>query len=183
MIKPCLFTALTTIFAFGSLYFSGIKPVMDFGLMMCLGLTVTLITSFIFLPIVLSKFKFESNLVDPKIGRNIFLIIASNYQMLTIFLFLFLLLVGLYGSQLLKVENSFVDYFKKDTEIYKGMTIIDQKLGGTTPLDIVIQFNDSMERVIEEEEEDFLDFGIEYNPSDYWFTKEKINIIKDIHEQ
>lgn len=185
MIKPCLFTALTTIFAFGSLYFSGIKPVMDFGLMMCLGLTITLITSFIFLPIVLSKFKLKSNLVDSKIRRNIFLIIASNFQMLTIFLFLFLLLIGLYGSQLLKVENSFVDYFKKDTEIYKGMTIIDQKLGGTTPLDIVIQFNDSMEKVIEEEEDDdddFLDFGIEYDPSDYWFTKEKINIIKDIHD-
>ena len=82
MIKPCLFTALTTIFAFGSLYFSGIKPVMDFGLMMCLGLTITLITSFIFLPIVLSKFKLKSNLGDPKIRRNIFLfiLIIKNYS-------------------------------------------------------------------------------------------------------
>ena len=92
-----------------------------------------------------------------------------------------MLIGGIYGAQLLKVENSFVDYFKKDTEIYKGMKKIDQKLGGTTPLDIIIQFN-SDDDDIDEIDEDFLDFDIDYNPEDYWFTKEKINIVKDIHD-
>ena len=55
MIKPCIFTTLTTIFAFFTLYFSGIKPIMDFGLMMCVGLLITLISSFTFLPILMSS--------------------------------------------------------------------------------------------------------------------------------
>jgi len=93
-------------------------------------------------------------------------------------LFVLLLSLGVYGVTTLKVENSFVDYFKKDTEIYKGMKLIDEKLGGTTPLDIIIQF----ENTIENEDEDLLDFGIEYNPADYWFNNEKMNTIKSIHD-
>ena len=185
MVYPCLFTALTTIFAFGTLYSSGIKPVMDFGLMMCLGLTITLATSFIYLPIILSFFNLKNNLnLASNTSNNIFLQLAKNYQLLIIISFFFMFIVGIYGVQLLKVENSFVDYFKKDTEIYKGMKKIDQKLGGTTPLDIIIQFNsdDDDDNNIDEIDEDFLDFEIDYNPEDYWFTKEKINIVKGIHD-
>lgn len=184
MVYPCLFTALTTIFAFGTLYSSGIKPVMDFGLMMCLGLTITLATSFIYLPIILSFFNLKNNLnFASTTSNNILLQLAKNYQLLVIVSFFFMFIVGIYGVQLLKVENSFVDYFKKDTEIYKGMKKIDQKLGGTTPLDIIIQFNsDDDDNNIDEIDEDFLDFEIDYNPEDYWFTKEKINIVKGIHD-
>ena len=183
MVYPCLFTALTTIFAFGTLYSSGIKPVMDFGLMMCLGLTITLATSFIYLPIVLSFFNLKNNLnLASNTSNNILLQLAKNYQLLVIISFFFMFIVGIYGVQLLKVENSFVDYFKKDTEIYKGMKKIDQKLGGTTPLDIIIQFNSDDDNNIDEIDEDFLDFEIDYNPEDYWFTKEKINIVKGIHD-
>ena len=182
MVYPCLFTALTTIFAFGTLYSSGIKPVMDFGLMMCLGLTITLATSFIYLPIILSFFNLKNNLnLASNTSNNILLRLAKNYQLLVVISFFFMFIVGIYGVQLLKVENSFVDYFKKDTEIYKGMKKIDQKLGGTTPLDIIIQFN-SDDNNIDEIDEDFLDFEIDYNPEDYWFTKEKINIVKGIHD-
>ena len=183
MVYPCLFTALTTIFAFGTLYSSGIKPVMDFGLMMCLGLTITLATSFIYLPIILSFFNLKNNLnLASTTSNNILLQLAKNYQLLVIVSFFFMFIVGIYGVQLLKVENSFVDYFKKDTEIYKGMKKIDQKLGGTTPLDIIIQFNSDDDNNIDEIDEDFLDFEIDYNPEDYWFTKEKINIVKGIHD-
>ena len=183
MVYPCLFTALTTIFAFGTLYSSGIKPVMDFGLMMCLGLTITLATSFIYLPIILSFFNLKNNLnLASTTSNNILLQLAKNYQLLVIVSFFFMFIVGIYGVQLLKVENSFVDYFKKDTEIYMGMKKIDQKLGGTTPLDIIIQFNLDDENNIDGIDEDFLDFEIDYNPEDYWLTKEKINIVKGIHD-
>ena len=183
MIYPCFFTALTTIFAFGTLYSSGIKPVMDFGLMMCLGLTITLVTSFIYLPIVLSFFNLKNNInFESNSRENILLKLAKNNQLFVIVLFVFMLIVGIYGVQLLKVENSFVDYFKKDTEIYKGMKKIDQKLGGTTPLDIIIQFNLDDDGNNDEIDEDLLDFEIDYNPEDYWFTKEKINIVKNIHD-
>ncbi len=179
MYKPCLFSALTTIFAFATLYTSEIKPVMDFGLMMCVGLTITYLTSFTFLPAMISKFnlkrlEFNQNQND----KNIFLIANLQFAGPVVIIFSFILLIGIYGTTTLKVENSFVDYFKKDTEIYKGMKLIDEKLGGTTPLDVIIQF----EEVLVEEDEDFLDFGIEYNPADYWFNQDKMNTIKSIHD-
>ena len=47
--------------------------------------------------------------------------------------------LSIYGISRLEVENRFIDYFRSDTEIYQGMEIIDASLGGTTPLDIILQ--------------------------------------------
>ena len=183
MYKPCLFAALTTIFAFGSLYTSGIKPVMDFGLMMCMGLTITYVSSFIFLPILISVLNLKSTaLLDKNNSKDIFSILSIKFPVLTLLFFTSLFAIGIYGASTLKVENSFVNYFKEDTEIYKGMKLIDEQLGGTTPLDIIIQFKDESNDDFSFEEEDFMDFGIDYDPSDYWFTKEKIDSVKSIHD-
>ncbi len=181
MYRPCLFSALTTIFAFATLYTSGIKPVMDFGLMMCVGLIITYLSSFIFLPAAIMKVNLKKIDYSVKHANNsLFLSTINNVPKLTLFIFTLLLCMGIYGSTTLKVENSFIDYFKKDTEIYKGMKLIDEKLGGTTPLDIIVQFEESKDS--EENTDDLLDFGIEYNPADYWFTEEKMNTIKQIHD-
>ena len=180
MYKPCLFAALTTIFAFATLYTSGIKPVMDFGLMMCVGLIITYFTSFIFLPIVISFFNLKAPNSGFKLNVNNYLErIIVKYPNSILLIFLFLLLIGLLGSTKLEVENGFIDYFKKDTEIYKGMKLIDDKLGGTTPLDIIINFKDNSNSL---DDDDFLDFGIDYDSSDYWFTKDKIDLIKTFHD-
>ena len=183
MYKPCLYSALTTVFAFLTLYLSGIKPVMDFGLMMCVGLIVAYCTSFIFLPIMMMALSLDPNNLSKEINSNkIFVSISSNYKQLTIIIFSSLFILGIIGSTFLKVENSFVDYFKKDTEIYKGMKLIDEKLGGTTPLDIIIEFDTNTTEAENFDDEDLLDFGIAYDPTDYWFTKEKIDLIKNIHD-
>ena len=183
MYKPCLYSALTTVFAFLTLYLSGIKPVMDFGLMMCVGLIVAYCTSFIFLPLMMMALNLDPNNLSKEINSNkIFVSISSNYKQLTIIIFSSLFILGIIGSTFLKVENSFVDYFKKDTEIYKGMKLIDEKLGGTTPLDIIIEFDTNKTETENFDDEDLLDFGIAYDPTDYWFTKEKIDLIKNIHD-
>ena len=181
MIRPCIFTTLTTIFAFGTLYLSNIKPIMDFGLMMCTGLIVTLVSSFTFLPVMMMKFNLKVQSNESQGSYNTFFIrLINNYSNLIIIGFIILFSLGVYGIQKLKVENSFVNYFKSNTEIYKGMKLIDDKLGGTTPLDIIIQFND--EKYVDDIDEDFLDLGFDYNPEDYWFTKEKIDLIKNVHD-
>ena len=55
------------------------------------------------------------------------------------------------------------------------MKLIDDKLGGTTPLDIIIDFKTFNEESNEDGfDEELLDFGIEYDQTDYWFTKEKL---------
>ena len=181
MLRPCIFTTLTTIFAFGTLYLSNIKPIMDFGLMMCTGLIITLISCFTFLPIMMMKFDLKVQSNESQKSENTFFIrLINNYSNLIIFGFIILFSFGVYGIQKLKVENSFVNYFKSNTEIYKGMKLIDDKLGGTTPLDIIIQFND--EEYIDDLDEDFLDLDFDYNPEDYWFTKEKMDLIKNVHD-
>ena len=180
MIRPCIFTALTTIFAFFTLYFSGIKPIMDFGLMMCLGLLITLISSFTVLPTLMMKLNLNvSNKEIKDEGNSVFVKLINHYPNILISSFLVLLILGIYGTLNLKVENSFVNYFKSSTEIYKGMSLIDNKLGGTTPLEIIIQFKDNN---LEETDDEFLDFGFEYDLTDYWFTKEKIDLIKEVHD-
>ncbi len=183
MYRPCLFAALTTIFAFATLYTSGIKPVMDFGLMMCTGLLITYISSFLFLPVIMYVCNFKiKNYKNVVSQNNILIIISQRFSNLLLISFFLVLCIGIYGSTKLKVENSFVDYFKSDTEIYKGMKLIDEKLGGTTPLDIIINFKNNNEESSQNTEDEFLDFGIEYDPADYWFTKEKIDTIKKIHD-
>ena len=181
MIRPCIFTTLTTIFAFGTLYLSNIKPIMDFGLMMCTGLIITLVSSFTFLPIMMMKFNLKVQSYEAQKSENTFFIrLINNYSNLIIFGFIILFSLGVYGIQKLKVENSFVNYFKSNTEIYKGMKLIDDKLGGTTPLDIIIQFNE--EEYFDDLDEDFLDLDFDYNLEDYWFTKEKMDLIKNVHD-
>ncbi len=179
MFKPCLYSALTTIFAFATLYTSGIRPVMDFGLMMSLGLICTYLSSFLFLPNLISLFNLSKNNDDFRSANKSLLLSILDHRLKIITIFLSLLILGMYGTTKLKVENSFINYFKKSTEIYQGMKLIDDQLGGTTPFDIIINFGNTNEDAIDD---DFLDFGIEYNPADYWFTEEKINLIKDIHD-
>ncbi len=103
-----------------------------------------------------------------------------------------LLVVSIFGISKLEVENSFINYFSKDTEIYRGLKLIDDKLGGTTSLDIILKFEDEDEEVTEEigeddfDEEDDFDFdfggGADEDPADYWFTPDKVDEVKIIHD-
>jgi len=139
MLKPCLFTTLTTIAAFASLLISGIRPVIDFGWMMSIGVTIALVLSFLAFPIIMSflpkakvsKFKTELGVTH---GLAKFTERFGNH--LLVVLVLFVGAAGI-GISKLSVENRFIDYFKESTEINQGLTLIDEKLGGTIPLEIV----------------------------------------------
>jgi len=139
---PCFFTAVTTMVAFGSLVTSGIVPVVDFGWMMTVGVALALAVTFVFFPLAVTVLPGGGAGTTPRtpafvelLGRTtarhpLALVIASG-----------LLALGAAGGiSRLDVENSFLDYFAEDTEIYQGMSYVDQKLGGTTPLDVLIDF-------------------------------------------
>ena len=59
MFWPILYTALTTIFAFLSLVFSEIKPIIDFGFMMTFGLIISFLITFSLLPTLINLFNFN----------------------------------------------------------------------------------------------------------------------------
>tara|TARA_B110000240_G_scaffold22763_1_gene23164 strand:- start:266 stop:2635 length:2370 start_codon:yes stop_codon:yes gene_type:complete len=184
MVRPCLYTALTTIVAFASLIFSDIKPVIDFGYMMTFGLIVTFVTSFILLPSILLLLK-KVETHEPTNSQFWFTKLLANLTInkgkYIMFVTITILLSTIYGISQLRVENSFINYFKSNTEIYKGMKQIDEKLGGTTPLDIIIKFEDPVQVSSDDEFGDGLlddDSDIESQ----WFTIKKINKIKKVHD-
>jgi len=190
---PILYAVLTTICAFLSLVFSEIKPVIDFGWMMTIGLCISFISTFLFLPALIKIFNppISTNLksTDSKLA-NILLGISKK-NLLIYSTSLILIIASVVGILQLKVENSFINYFDKDTEIYKGMKNIDEKLGGTTPLEIIIKFN-SNEKIIKnddnflgetEKKDDFLgENNSDNDKSKYWFTRNKIDKIVAIHK-
>ena len=196
MVWPCFYTALTTICAFTSLVFSGIKPVIDFGWMMTIGLSVTFLTSFILFPSILLLLEKKGGSFNDErqsyfTGNLAYL--AKNHGDKILFLSGLLVVITVIGISKLKVENSFINYFKEKTEIYQGMKLIDEKLGGTTPMDIVISFKkkevESAENISTSKDTeldidgDFFDFGseAEINTEDYWFTSAKIKQIEKVH--
>ncbi|MEL0177388.1 MAG: MMPL family transporter, partial [Pelagibacteraceae bacterium] len=190
---PILYAVLTTICAFLSLVFSEIKPVIDFGWMMTIGLCISFISTFLFLPALIKIFNppISANLKSTDSNLANILLGISKKNLLIYSTSLILIIASVVGILQLKVENSFINYFDKDTEIYKGMKNIDEKLGGTTPLEIIIKFN-SNEKIIKnddnflgetEKKDDFLgENNSDNDKSKYWFTRNKIDKIVAIHK-
>ena len=186
MIWPCLYTALTTIVAFASLVFSDIKPVIDFGYMMVIGLTSLFLTSFTLLPCFILVFSNRDNSVARNEQTESYIVDTLSNVALKFgkYIYAFVAVISvitLYGLTQLKVENSFINYFRSDTEIHKGMKLIDNQLGGTTPMDIIIKFPDSKVSQDDDEFDDLLGDSEESSESN-WFTTEKINKIKYVHD-
>ena len=185
MIWPCLYTALTTIVAFASLVFSDIKPVIDFGYMMVIGLTALFITSFTLLPCVIIILSNDKNSIIHDSQTSSFITdtlsnVARNHGKIIYTATVFISIITIYGLFQLKVENSFINYFRSDTEIHKGMKLIDNELGGTTPMDVILKF-DNAQNSIDDDFDDLLG-GEEDIESSNWFTTEKINKIKYVHD-
>ena len=142
MIRPCLYTVITTIAAFASLTASHVQPVIDFGLMMSIGVTVAFVLSFIGFTIFMMLLKKPKSSQESKksFALKKLALMADKKGKSIILSFIVVALISTFGLSKLSVENSFINYFKKDTEIYQGLNFIDKELGGTIPLEIV--FND-----------------------------------------
>ena len=214
MAKPCLYTVLTTIVAFSSLVVSNIRPVIDFGWMMTIGIVVALVVSFIVMPagmMIMGKQK----IVAKKDASGAITAKFANFTerrgtVVLLFALLLTLLSG-YGIYRLEVENRFIDYFKSDTEIYRGMEVIDTALGGTTPLDIIIQApsfeqsyaasddseinNDDDDYDLDDEYDEFDEYGdideygniendnaVEPLKESYWFSSAGLTVLSELTE-
>lgn len=190
---PCLYTAITTMVAFGSLIASGIRPVIDFGWMMATGIVVAFLLVFTLMPAALmflppGEAHQRSDLTDRITHFFAQQIQARGTGILAFAAALALLSVA--GISFLTVENRFIDYFKESTEIYRGMEIIDRELGGTTPLDVIIDAPDEFFERQEEMWDDPLlaEFGMDDAESggiastSYWFNTRKLPDVSRAHE-
>jgi uncharacterized protein len=184
MFWPILYTVLTTVIAFLSLIFSEIKPIIDFGWMMTLGLITSFIITFTLLP-TLINFVPEENISlkknEDSIVTSFFAKISQNNHKIIFTFTGIIIILSLIGISRLEVENSFINYFSKKTEIYKGMKLIDEKLGGTTPLEVILKF--PKKEKVKKDNDEFEDWGDEEELDDekYWFTKDKVDKIFSVH--
>jgi len=142
MAKPCLYTVLTTMVAFLSLVVSNIRPVIDFGWMMTMGISLALVIAFIIIPagmMLLGKGKNTGGNDNSASVTAVFSNFTERHGSAVLLIALGLGVLSVIGITRLEVENRFIDYFRSNTEIYQGMEIIDASLGGTTPMDIILQ--------------------------------------------
>jgi hypothetical protein len=194
MLTPCSYAALTTIAGFGSLLLCDILPVRTFGWMMSAGIAVSLILTFLLFPAGLmllgkeapqalkaKRFSFTSALARFTEARGTLILCVSCL----------ILIMNALGITRLVVENSFINYFKDDTEIYQGLKVIDEKLGGTTPLDVIVELEVPQTKIAKEaaktkgqEDEEFDEFDEfeKANDEKYWFTADRMALVMKIHD-
>jgi predicted RND superfamily exporter protein len=193
--KPCLYAALTTIAGFGSLLLCDILPVINFGWMMSAGILVSLVMTFLLFPsvsmlmpkVTMSNNKKSHFSLVPLLARfteahGTMILVASGIA----------LILSAVGITRLTVENSFIDYFKHTTEIYQGMRLVDQDLGGTTPLDVIVDLEKTevtepvstseSSMKMNDEFEEFDEFDEAQSQDKYWFTSDKMARVIKIHD-
>ncbi len=188
-LNPSLFAVLTTMIGFASLVLSNIKPVIDLGWMISSSILVSLVLSFILFPAVmllLGKSKPNTTFEDHFMLTKYCASVVIKYPKYIYATVVFTVIVSFIGIAKVDVENSFINYFKKSTDIYQGMEVIDRDLGGTTPLDVIVKFKDlpKVQETVKVEDE-FSEFEDEFaNSGDeeqYWFTPAKMELLMKVH--
>ena len=186
MFRPCLYTALTTMVAFGSLIVSGILPIITFGWMMMMGVATALIVAFTLFPSIMSTLPADRSRLSSDLKLNLTSALARLTDKLRGWVFVIyalILAVGVTGLTRLRVENSFIDYFRDTTEIHQGMSLIDEQLGGTLSFDAIVTLP-AEESVFEDDFSGrFSNGGFDDDSDDaYWFTAARMTRVKAIHE-
>jgi len=192
MAKPCSFAVFTTVAGFSSLVLCDILPIITFGWMMSAGITVSLLLTFLLFPALLALMPKRVPVVcminssfTGFLGR-----FTEKHGGIILALSALLLLGGAVGASRLVVENSFIDYFRESTELYQGMKVIDEQLGGTTPLEVVIDFETEEappEETVAAETEGFFaeldaEFEAEKGEAQYWFTAQRMERVEAVHD-
>lgn len=177
---PSFYTAITTMVAFGSLLVSGIRPVIDFGWMMVIGIGVSFVLAFTLFPAALMLMPRLDTPIKKDMTGTAVAAIANFIQHrtnATLLIFAGLIVIAMTGIPRLSVENRFIDYFKEDTEIYQGMSLIDKRLGGTTPMDVIIDApRDRMLLADEVSADD------DITASSYWFNTDGLREVARFHQ-
>ncbi len=189
---PSVYTGLTTTVAFASLLYTDIVPVQDFGLLMCVGVMLSLLMTYTFFPALLlllgmptsSSGETDHQENTPSVSKrpaitSFFSSLVINHSSKVLITSVFLLLMATFGLSTLSLDNRFIDYFKADTDIRQGMLDIDQRLGGTLPFDVIINFP-PYEAEESLDEDDMFFSEEETYPERYWVTPNKLSTLRSL---
>ena len=185
--SPSFWAIFTTVIGFSSLMSADIKPVIMLGIMMSAGISVSLVLAFLLFGAINVNLKklapvrtFENSFKFTKYCANL----ALNSRKIIYAVCVLVVCFGVYGISKIKVENSFIGYFKESTQIRQGMQIIDTKLGGTIPVDVIVKFKESEPKQEKSDEKD--DFESEFEndakSAKYWFNSYHTRIAEKVHD-
>ena len=185
--SPSFWAIFTTVIGFSSLMSADIKPVIMLGIMMSAGISVSLVLAFLLFGAVNVNLKklapvrtFENSFKFTKYCANL----ALNSRKIIYTVCVLVVCFGVYGISKIKVENSFIGYFKESTQIRQGMQIIDTKLGGTIPVDVIVKFKEIEPKQEKSDEKD--DFESEFEndakSAKYWFNSYHTRVAEKIHD-
>ncbi|WP_103596497.1 efflux RND transporter permease subunit [Campylobacter concisus] len=185
--SPSFWAIFTTVIGFSSLMSADIKPVIMLGIMMSAGISVSLVLAFLLFGSVNVNLKklapvrtFENSFKFTKYCANL----ALNSRKIIYAVCVLVVCFGIYGISKIKVENSFIGYFKESTQIRQGMQVIDTKLGGTIPVDVIVKFKESEPKQEKSDEKD--DFESEFEndakSAKYWFNSYHTRVAEKIHD-
>ena len=185
--SPSFWAIFTTVIGFSSLMSADIKPVIMLGIMMSAGISVSLVLAFLLFGAVNVNLKklapvrtFENSFKFTKYCANL----ALNSRKIIYAVCVLVVCFGIYGISKIKVENSFIGYFKESTQIRQGMQIIDTKLGGTIPVDVIVKFKEIEPKQEKSDEKD--DFESEFEndakSAKYWFNSYHTRVAEKIHD-
>ena len=185
--SPSFWAIFTTVIGFSSLMSADIKPVIMLGIMMSAGISVSLVLAFLLFGAINVNLKklapvrtFENSFKFTKYCANL----ALNSRKIIYIFCVLVVCFGIYGISKIKVENSFIGYFKESTQIRQGMQIIDTKLGGTIPVDVIVKFKESEPKQESSEEKDEFESEFEKDAKDakYWFNSYHTRVAEKIHD-
>ena len=189
--KPCLYATLTTIAGFGSLLLCDLQPVLVLGRIMSLGLLLSLAAAFLLLPSLLVLLPRPAAPPSGPRGRSLtggLARLTAGHGLLVLLTAGLVVVAGFLGIRRLEVENRFIDYFHRDTEIHRGMQVIDGQLGGTTPLEVIVSFDRQElpsppppEQTEDEDFARFAEFDEAARADKYWFTRQKLDLVRTAH--
>ena len=185
--SPSFWAIFTTVIGFSSLMSADIKPVIMLGIMMSAGISVSLVLAFLLFGAINVNLKklapvrtFENSFKFTKYCANL----ALNSRKIIYAVCVLVVCFGIYGISKIKVENSFIGYFKESTQIRQGMQVIDTKLGGTIPVDVIVKFKESEPKQEKSDEKD--DFESEFEndakSAKYWFNSYHTRVAEKVHD-
>ena len=185
--SPSFWAIFTTVIGFSSLMSADIKPVIMLGIMMSAGISVSLVLTFLLFGAINANLKklapvrtFENSFKFTKYCANL----ALNSRKIIYAVCVLVVCFGVYGISKIKVENSFIGYFKESTQIRQGMQVIDTKLGGTIPVDVIVKFKESeLKQEKSDEKDDFeSEFENDAKSAKYWFNSYHTRVAEKIHD-
>lgn len=180
---PCAYTALTTMVAFASLITSEIVPVMDFGWIMCAGILISFLVTYTFFASALLLFSGGNDAItvfrQPRLS-SFFGRVSIRHTFVILTIAALSCIWAVFGINRVSLDNRFIDYFRAETEIHKGLYYIDKYLGGTIPLDIILHFPPYIDQAVDSSSDFFTEVEDVY-PQRYWFTPDKFDYLQKLH--